>query len=70
MVSYTIFASAASTLPLILLLLLLHCHQMHAAGMIMAAVLMQKTLHRVAEADAAKSSDVHRVSVWWRLGSM
>ena len=43
---------------------------MDAAGMIMAAVLMQKTLHRVAEADAAKSLDVHRVSVWWRLGSM
>ena len=40
----TAFASTASTLPLILLLLLLCCHPMCAAGMMMASMLMQKTL--------------------------
>ena len=50
---------------------------MYAAGMMMVAVPMQKTSCRVAEADAAKSSDMvracsdaHRVSVWWRSGSV
>ena len=69
----TAFASAASTLTLGLLLLLLHCHLMHVAGMT-AAVLMQKTLHRVPDAKAVKSLDivrmhldVCRVGVWGRL---
>jgi len=61
----TVFASAASTSPLVL------------AGMTTAAVPMQKALCRVPDADAAKSSDmvrahsdVCRVGIWGRLGSV
>jgi len=45
------FAPAASTTPL----MLLRCHLMRAAGMTTAAVPMQRTSRRVAEADAANS---------------
>ena len=65
MMPCTAFASAASTLPLVLV------------GMTIAAMLMQKALRRVPDADAAKSSDmvrvhsdVYRVGIWGRLGSV
>jgi len=61
----TVFASAASTSPLVL------------AGMTTAAMPMQKALRRVPDADATKSSDmvrvhsdVYKVGIWGRLGSM
>jgi len=51
--------------------LLLRCHLMCVEGMMTAALLMQKTSHRVPDADTAKSSDMVRAhsDVWGgRLG--
>ena len=69
MIPCTAFTSAASILTLGPLLLLLHCHLMHMAGMT-AAMPMQKTSCRVLDAEVTKSSDVCRVGVWGRLGCM